>query len=354
MDLFKLAENFEIGTNKIGKGAPCYIIAEAGSNHNRDLKLAFQLIDVAVAASADAVKFQTFSAETIASDANIPLSRIDFAGAKSLFELYRGLELPREWQRELFEYSKEKGIMFLSTPFDQKAVDELLDIGVGAFKIASFELNHFPLLKHVGQSGKPVLLSTGMAFLGEIEEALAILTAVGCNRIGLFHCGIGYPMKLSEVNLLAMDTIKRAFQCPVGYSDHTEGIEVPLAAVARGASLIEKHFTLDRKLPGPDHGFAVEPDNLKRMISGIRCVEKALGTYFKGPSKSELMYKRRGCRSLYAKILISRGTVIREDMISVLRPAAGLHPRNLVSIIGRKAAREISQNEPLTWDCLMQ
>ena len=351
--MFKLIESFEIATKKIGKGAPCYIIAEAGSNHNRDLKLAFQLIDIAVEAKADAVKFQTFTAETIASDADTDLSRIDFAGAKSLFELYKNLELPREWQKDLFSYAKEKGITFLSTPFDEKAVDELLEIGVDAFKIASFEINHFPLLSYVGQTNKPVLLSTGMATLGEIEEAIEVLSNAGCDKIGLFHCGIGYPMRLEEVNLRAMDTMSHVFRCPVGYSDHTLGIEVPVAAVARGASMIEKHFTVSRELPGPDHGFALEPEELASMVSGIRKVEKSLGSHYKGPAESELLHKKRGRRSLYAKLNILKGTLISEDAISVLRPGAGLHPRNIVNIVGRRAVRDIYQNEPLTWDCVL-
>ncbi len=264
--MFRLAESLEIGSNRIGENAPCYIIAEAGSNHNHDLKLAFRLIDIAAEAKADAVKFQSFTAEPIESPVDTDLSRIDFAGAKSLFELYKSLELPREWQKELFSYANEKGIMFLSTPFDEKAVDEFLEMGVEAFKIASFEIAHFPLLRHVAQTNKPILLSTGMAFLGEIEEAIAVLNDAGCDRIGLFHCGIGYPMNPHEVNLRAMTTIKQTFHCPVGYSsDHTLGISVPIAAVARGACMVEKHFTLDGNLSGPDHGFALEPKDLKSM-----------------------------------------------------------------------------------------
>lgn len=350
--MFKLTESFEIGAKKIGEGVPCYIIAEAGSNHNRDLQLAFQLIDVAVEADADAVKFQTFSAETMASKADNEFTKIDFAGAKSLFELYENLELPREWQKELFRYAKEKGITFLSTPFDEKAVDELFEIGVDAFKIASFEITHFPLLRHVAQTNKPVLLSTGMAFLGEIEEAIAVLNDAGCNEIGLFHCGIGYPMNPEQVNLRAMDTIKQAFQYPVGYSDHTLGIGVPVAAVARGASMIEKHFTLDNNLPGPDHGFALEPDELKLMVESIRIAENAMGSYCKGPSPSEMEHKKRGFRSLHAIKPIPKGTIIMREMIAVQRPSAGLHPRYLSLLEGKTATRDISKYEPITWDSL--
>ncbi|UCF14548.1 MAG: N-acetylneuraminate synthase family protein [Phycisphaerales bacterium] len=336
----------------IGEDAPCYVIAEAGSNHNRDLDMAFKLIDAAVEAKVNAVKFQTFSAETIASQADIPLTRIDFAGASSPYELFKKIELPREWQKDLFTYASEKGISFLSTPFDEEAVDQLLDIGIEAFKIASFELNHFPLLRHVAQTGRPVLLSTGMATLDEIEEALDLLEKEGCRSVALLHCGIGYPLDFADVNLRAMSTMSQFVPCPVGYSDHTFGIAVSLAAVARGARLLEKHFTMDRQLSGPDHPFALEPQELSEMVRSIRCIESALGCSVKGPAESELEFKERGRRSLFAKVSIRSGEIIRRDMIAVLRPAAGLHPRCLEMIVGRATAKDIREHEPLTWDCI--
>jgi len=351
--LAEFRRSFRIGNQLIGESAPCYIIAEAGSNHNRDLDLAFKLIGAAVVAKADAVKFQTFSAETIVSQADIPSTRLDLADARSTFELFKKLELPREWQKDLFAYASDKGIAFLSTPFDEDAVDELLEIGVDAFKIASFELNHFPLLRHVAQTGKPVLLSTGMAELGEIEEALGVLEAGGCKRVALFHCGIGYPLDFADVNLRAMSTISRFVPCPVGYSDHTLGISVPAAAVARGARLLEKHFTVDRCLTGPDHSFALEPDELDAMVNSIRTIESALGSSVKGPVKSELEFRNRGRRSLFAKISIRCGEVIKREMLAVLRPSAGLHPRYLDVVVGRTAARDIQQHEPLSWDCII-
>ena len=353
MDLFKFAENFDIGTNKIGKGAPCYIIAEAGSNHNRDLEIAFQLIDAAAEAGANAVKFQTFSADTIASKVESEITRIDFAGAKSLHELYKKAELPREWLRELFEYARDKQIVFLSTPFDEQAVEELDAIGVGAFKIASFEINHFPLLTKVAQTGKPVLLSTGAATLCDIEEALQVLTAAGCHQIALFHCGLGYPMDPAQVNLKAMETLHHAFRCPVGYSDHTTGITVPIAVAARGGRLVEKHFTLSRGLDGPDHAFALEPKELLQMVTEIRLVERALGSSIKGPSISETEHKKRGYRSLFARVDIKRGQTITKDMLAVLRPGVGLHPRYLDVIDGMRAARDIGQFEPVSWESLL-
>lgn len=352
--MIQLETTFNIGDCCIGDDSPCFIIAEAGSNHNRDLKMAFKLVDAAVAARADAVKFQTFTAETIASSVDTPLSRIQTAGASNLFELYKKLELPREWQREIYNYAKQRDLVFLSTPFDEKAVEELFEIGVEAFKIASFELCHFPLLRLAAQTGKPVLLSTGMATLGDIEEAIAVLMDEGCRKIGLFHCGIGYPMDPSEVNLQAMGTMKQAFPCPVGYSDHTLGIGVPIAAVSMGARLYEKHFTIDKSLPGPDHGFALDPKEFKMMISEIRTVEAAIGSKVKGPSASERAHKRRACRSIYSRVDMSAGTVVKPEMLAVLRPAAGLHPVHLTTIIGRRIVRDVRASEPITWSDFMR
>ena len=346
----QLAKSFPIGQRKIGAGNPCFIIAEAGSNHNRNLDLAFQLIDAAVAAKADAVKFQTFSADTIVSQAALELTRMDSGDYRTAYELFKNIELPRSWQKELHDYAKSKGICFLSTPFDEAAINELEMIGIPAFKIASFELNHFPLLRQAAQCGKPVLLSTGMATLGEIEEALEVLDANGCRQVGLFHCGVGYPMEPASVNLRAMDTMAAAFQCPVGYSDHTLGIAVPVAAAARGAKMIEKHFTLKRNLPGPDHAFALEPDELAAMVSSIRIVEAALGSPLKKPAACEHLYLDRGRRSIFAAEKIPANVVIEKSMLAILRPGAGLHPRYMDFIAGRKATRDIHPNEPIRWE----
>ena len=347
------ARAFRIDGRDVGGEAACYIIAEAGSNHDGDIDQAFRLIDVAAEAKADAVKFQVFSAETIASPAEIPINRIDVAGAKSPFELFKGLEMPREWLPDLFAYARDRGITFLATPFDEAAVDQLFDLGVSAFKVASFEINHFPMLARVAATGRPVLLSTGMAGLGDVEEAMAVLESNDCSEVALFHCGIGYPMELGDVNLRVMRTMKQAFECPVGYSDHTEGITVPTAVVAMGGELIEKHFTVDRSLPGPDHPFALEPGELRDMVTAVRATEVAMGSRVKAAVESELEFKRRGRRSLFAGKAIAAGTVIARDMIEVLRPGVGLHPRHLDAIVGRKASRHIQEHEPLSWDCFM-
>jgi len=338
-----------IDQRAVGAGDPCFIIAEAGSNHDRKLEQARQLIDVAVEARADAVKFQTFTAEKIAARTKVAIARINFGGARSLFELYQKMELPREWQRELSAYCRERGIIFLSTPFDDEAVEQLDDLGVEAFKIASFELVHLPLIRHVARKGKPVILSTGMANLGDIEDALRVIYEQGNEQVILLHCAINYPPPFENVNLAAMDTIRQAFQVPVGYSDHTLGLTVPIAAVARGANVIEKHFTIDKTLPGPDHSFALNPDELKAMVQNIREAEAAIGSPLKRAAVDEVEHLKRGRRSVFARVDILAGTAITEEMVAVLRPGVGLKPKYLEMIVGRKARRDIEAHEPITW-----
>ncbi|HQD49579.1 MAG TPA: N-acetylneuraminate synthase [Defluviitaleaceae bacterium] len=345
-------ETIRIANKTIDENSPCFIIAEAGSNHDRDLGQAKKLIDVAVEAGADAVKFQTFTADKIAANTSHPIMQLgeEYEGVPTLYELYKGLELPREWQQELKAYADEKGIIFLSTPFDYDAVEELEALDMPAYKIASFEMVDIPFLRYIAKKNKPIILSTGMANLGEIEEALNAIYEQGNHQVVLLHCGISYPMPVEEVNLAAMDTMKSAFRLPVGYSDHTLGIAVPIAAVARGAKVIEKHFTLDRNLKGPDHKFALEPDELKAMIKGIRDVEKAIGSSIKGLADTERLHHQRGRRSIFAKVDIPKGTVITEEMLAILRPGVGLMPKYFDLVVGREARKDIRENEPLTWD----
>ena len=346
------AESFEVAGRRIGAGAPCYILAEAGSNHDRDIRQAFRLIDVAAAAGADAVKFQHFSADKIAAQTRHPIASADFGRAKNLHALYKSVEMPDGWLPDLVAYSREKKILFLSTPFDEEAVDLLLAAGVPLLKIASFELVHLPLLRHAARTGLPLVLSTGMATLGEIEEALAAVYGEGNRRVALLHCGINYPAPMPTVNLRAMDTLRDAFQVPVGYSDHTLGIAVPLAAAARGASLYEKHFTCDKGLPGPDHAFALDPAELTAMVRGIRDIEAALGSPVKGPIPEEELHRQRGRRSLFAAVDMPAGTVITREKVAVLRPGVGLMPRHLETILGRVVRAELRAHDPITWDCL--
>ena len=339
-----------IGNHAVGTGARCFIIAEAGSNHDGDFDQAKQLIKVAAEAGADAVKFQTFEAARIAAQTTAPDARIDVAGARSHYELYKKLEMPREWLGELVVSAKERGILFLSTPFDEDSVDYLDALGIEAFKIASYELVHLPLLQHSAKKGKPVILSTGMANLGEIEEARDTILAEGNEQIALLHCTVCYPTSLTCVNLSAIDTLRQAFQVPVGYSDHTLGITVPIAAVARGANVIEKHFTLDKNLPGPDHAFALDPTELRCMVKAIRDVETAIGSPVKRVTDDEIDKLGRGRRSLFAKVDIPAGATITASMLAVLRPGIGLKPNNLALLVGRKAAVDIEANEPIQWD----
>jgi len=346
------ASKIIIGGRAVGPGEPCFIVAEAGSNHDRDLGRAKELIDIAADSGADAVKFQTFTALKIAAQTKHPIAQIAVGGATTLFELYRSVEMPIEWLPDLAAHAVKRGIMFLSTPFDREAADVLDRLGMPAIKIASFEMIDLMLLRHVARKGKPVILSTGMGSLGEIEEALEALRAEGLEEIALLHCAINYPAKFESVNLAAMSTMARAFGLPVGYSDHTPGITVPIAAVARGAAIIEKHFTISRTLPGPDHAFALEPGELKAMVQGIRETEQSIGSPVKGPAPDELIHRERGRRSIFAAVTIPEGTVIREEMLAVLRPGIGLAPKLLGAVVGRRAPKAIEAHTPITWDIL--
>lgn len=345
-------EGIKIGDRIIGPGQPVFIIAEAGSNHDRNLDQAKKLIDVAVDAGADAVKFQTFTAERIAANTTHEIMKLgnEYEGVQTLYELYKELELPRVWQKELRDYAGEKGIIFLTTPFDYQAVEEMEELDITVYKIASFEMVDLPFLRYIAQKGKPVILSTGMASLGEIEEALEAIYDTGNRQVVLLHCGISYPTPLEDVNLAVTETLKKAFQVPVGYSDHSLGITVPIAAAALGAAVIEKHFTIDNSLKGPDHKFALNPEELKAMVRGIREAEMCIGSAVKKLADSEKIHYQRGRRSIFAITDIARGTEIRAEMLAILRPGVGLHPRYLELVIGRKAAANIKANEPITWD----
>jgi sialic acid synthase SpsE len=302
----------KIGKFSIGEGNPCFIIAEAGSNHNRDFENAKKLIDVAVDAGADAVKFQIFSAEAIYSKKTPMATYLKkeklAADNESLWDVIKRIEIPRQWTPDLMAYCRSKGIMFLSTPFDLTAVDELEAAGVEAYKVASFEITHLPMLRRISATGKPIILSTGMASLEDIEVAMAAVKSGGKSEVALLHCAIAYPPEFENINLRAMDTMKQAFQVPVGFSDHTMGHITDVAAVARGACIIEKHFTLSRRQEGPDHPFSLEPHELKEMITAIRQTEKILGSPIKKHTEAEQELYRIARRSLVAARDIAPGT----------------------------------------------
>ena len=332
-----------IGKSLIGRGYPVFVIAEAGVNHNGDLGLARQLIDVAISAGADAVKFQTFKAEAIAAN-DAPKADYQLATTtpgQSQLEMLRKLELSRNAHFTLKAYCDEQGITFLSTPFDQPSVDLLESLIVPAYKVSSGDLTNLPLIEHVSRKGKPVIISTGMSTLKEVEAAVKTAQNAGCNELILLHCVSNYPAKPDEVNLRAMRTMEEEFAVPVGFSDHTEGIAISLAAVALGAVLIEKHFTLDRNLPGPDHQASLEPMELATLVKDIRSVEHSLGDGNKKPTPAELETARVARRSIMAGASIKAGTVLKRDLLVFKRPGTGLPPSLVDSIIGRRTRIDI-------------
>ena len=337
----------KIGDRIVGGNSPCYIIAEVGSNHNGSLEQAKKLIDAAVAAKADAVKFQIYKAESLYSKYTPEFS---YLKGQNVYELIKDIETPREWLKELAGYCEAKNIIFLATPFDFVAVD-LLDKYVSAFKIASFEITDLELLKYVAEKGKPMIISTGMANLGEIEEAITAIKSVGNAGVILLHCNSLYPTPVEVVNLKAMETMRSAFKVPVGFSDHTLGIHIPIAAVAMGACVIEKHFTLDRTLPGPDHSFAIVPDELEEMVRCIRKVEKAKGNGIKEKSEleSEEMYIKAR-RSIHAKFDIPKGATITRDMLIIKRPGYGIKPKFIDIVVGKEIKKDVKEEEWITWD----
>lgn len=346
-------QSVQVENRVIGPGHPCFVIAEAGTNHGGDIETAIALIDCAAEAGADCVKFQTFRADALVAPTDHPIATLtDKFGrfGKTVHEMFRKAEMPLEWLPRLFEHARSRNLVFLSTPFDEGSADVLDELGVAAFKIASYEIVHIPLLRHIARKGKPILLSTGMANLGEIEEAISAIRAEGNDKIALFHCAIGYPVAFEDVHLAAMDTMRSAFRVPVGFSDHSLGVPVPLAAVARGADLIEKHFTLDSGQDGPDHDFAAEPSTLAEMVNGIRAVQASIGNPTKDVQPSEELHYRRGRRSLFSVVDIPAGQRITPEMIAVLRPGVGLKPKYFDLVVGRPARRDIRAFQPLSWD----
>lgn len=328
---------------------PVLIIAEAGVNHNGDLQLARKLIDCAARAGADLVKFQTFSAARLATREakKAAYQSANTSGGESQLNMLRRLELTPPMHEELIAHCRERNIAFFSTGFDLESIDLLVSLGQELFKVPSGEITNLPYLRHIGRLGKDVILSTGMATLGEIEEALNALEAAGTarDRITLLHCTTEYPAPLGEVNLRAMRGMHAAFGVPVGYSDHTQGIEVSVAAVALGATVIEKHFTLDRNLPGPDHKASLEPQELTALVSAIRGVEKALGDGIKRPTASEFRNRAVARKSIVAKVSIARGELITAEKLSAKRPGTGLSPMLWDQVVGSVARRDYGPDE---------
>lgn len=325
------------------------VIAEAGVNHNGDMDLAKSLIDVAKDAGADYVKFQTFKADSLLTS-KAPKAQYQVKNARaeeSQYEMIRRLELSDSMHNELKGYCDNKGIGFLSTGFDIESVRYLKSLGGTIFKVPSGEITNLPLLRFIGSLDGDVILSTGMACLGEVERALEELELAGTSRekVTVLHCTTEYPTPIDEVNLNAMVSMGKAFGVSFGYSDHTPGIEVPIAAVALGATVIEKHFTLDRSLPGPDHRASLEPEELKAMVSGVRNIEKAMGDGVKRPGPSELKNKPIARKSLVAACLIQAGEPFTEANLMAKRPGTGISPMRWEEVIGRQAPRDFGPDE---------
>jgi N,N'-diacetyllegionaminate synthase len=328
-----------------------FVIAEAGVNHNGSAELAKKLVDVAASSGADAVKFQTFKAECLVSKnaqkADYQKQTTD--SQESQFEMIKKLELDVDTHRELMAYCGKKNILFLSTPFDHDSIELLKKLGLELFKIPSGEITNLPYLKQIGSLNKQVILSTGMANLGEIEDALNILITAGTqrNNITVLHANTMYPTPMEDVNLKAMQTIGQAFDIAYGYSDHTLGIEVDIAAVAMGASVIEKHFTLDKTMEGPDHKASLEPDELKAMINAIRNIELALGSTIKQATKSEQPNIPVVRKSIIAKTDIKQGEQFTEQNLTIKRPGTGINPMRWHEVINQIAQKDYQADETI-------
>jgi len=334
----------------VGAGHPPYVVAEMSGNHNGDINRAFALLEAAKVAGAHAVKLQTYTADTITIDHDGPGFVIQGGlwSGRSLHDLYQEAHTPWEWHRPLFERARALGLGIFSSPFDATAVDLLEDLGAPAYKVASFELVDLPLVRRMAATGKPLILSTGMAHLGEIQEAVAVARDAGCSQLILLHCVSGYPTMPEDANLRTIPHLAEAFGVPAGLSDHTMGIAVSVAAVALGACFIEKHFTLRRADGGPDAAFSLEPEELAALVAGTRTAWNALGrvSYDVAPSERANLQFRR---SLYVVADMVAGEVFTEANLRSIRPGYGLAPKHLPELLGRRAARALARGTPFAW-----
>lgn len=342
----------KINNRLIGSGQPVFIIAEAGVNHNGDINIAKKLIDTALDAGVDAVKFQTFTAESLvtkqADQADYKTKNI--GKKETQYEMLKRLELSKEDHKILFDYAGEKGIIFLSTPFSDSDADFLDELGVPLFKVGSTDTNNYPSLKYIAEKGKPMIVSSGMSGLKEVKKAAQVIREAGNDNLVMLHCTTQYPTPMDQVNLRAMLTMQEKCDVMVGYSDHTKGIEVPIAAVALGAVVIEKHFTLDRKMEGPDHKASLEPNELKAMVGAIRNIEKALGSYEKKPTEAAVEVAKVAQKSLVAKKDIKAGDIINKEDIVIKRPGTGIKPKELNNVVGKKAVVDIPADSLIKWE----
>ena len=346
-----LLKKIKVNKREIGPGQPVYIVAEMSANHNQDLDQAKRIVETAKSVGADAVKLQTYTPDSLTIDCDTDLFRIKgtvWKGRK-LYDLYKEASTPWHWHRELQELAHSLDLDLFSTPFDETAVDFLMELNIPVLKVASFELVHLPLLRKIAQTGKPVIMSTGMATLAEVEEAVQTLKTSGCREAAMLKCTSAYPASPEEMNLRTIPHLADTFNVPVGLSDHTLGITAPIAAVALGASIIEKHLTLSRDIPGPDSAFSLTPEEFKTVAASVREAEKVLGRIsyeMTEKQKSSMVFRR----SLFVAADMASGDIFSKDNVRAIRPGYGLHTRHMEAILGKTAAQPIKKGTPLSWD----
>ena len=346
-------KDITINGRKIGPSEPVYIVAEMSANHNRDFDSAVKLLEAAKHAGADAIKLQTYTPDTLTIDCSNEAFKIKSTiwQGKNLFDLYREAYTPWDWQPKLKQIADNLNIDLFSTPFDDSAVDFLENMGVPAYKISSFEIIDVNLIQRIATLGKPMIISTGMATLGEIEEAVNIIRDAGNNELALLKCTSAYPAEPKEMNLRTISHLAASFGVPTGLSDHTLGDEITIASIACGACIIEKHFTLSREIKGPDSAFSMEPAEFRKMVDAIRNVEAALGTVSYHCTEME-KESRKLRRSLFVVNNIKAGELFTGDNVRSIRPANGLHPRYLSAVLGRRAKNSIERGTPLSWNLI--
>ena len=349
-----MSATIEINERLVGKGQATYVIAELSANHNQDFSQAVRIIEAANEAGADAIKLQTYTPDTITIQSQQEYFLVGGGtlwDGRTLYDLYGEAYTPWEWQPKLKKIANDLGMDLFSSAFDDTAVDFLEGMGAPAHKVASFELVDIPLIQKMAGTGKPLILSTGMASVEEIEEALAAARQAGAKQIALLKCTSAYPASPAEMNLRTIPDMERRFGVPIGLSDHTMGIAAPVAAVALGACIIEKHLTLSRSTPGPDSAFSLEPHEFKAMVEAVRTAEQALGQVYFGLSPKE-QASRRFRRSLFVVQDVKRGELFTAKNVRSIRPAEGLHTRHLQEVLGKRAVRNVERGTPVSWDLI--
>jgi pseudaminic acid synthase len=350
-----MSTRIDVSGRVLGEGCPVYLIAELSANHHQNFDSAARLVEAAKQAGADAVKLQTYTPDTITIQSNknsFRLSGGTLWDGRTLYDLYGEAQTPWEWQPKLKKIANDLGMDLFSSAFDPTAVDFLEEMGVPAHKVASFELVDIPLIQKMAGTGKPLIMSTGMASVEEIEEALAAARKAGAKQIALLKCTSAYPASPMEMNLRTIPEMERRFGVPVGLSDHTMGIAAPVAAVALGACIIEKHLTLSRSAPGPDSAFSLEPQEFKAMVDAVRTAEQSLGKVHFGLSDKE-QASQRFRRSLFVVEDVKRGQVFTEQNVRSIRPGNGLHTRHLQDVLGKRAACDIERGTPFSWSLIL-